>query len=149
VLSEITTSSITLVNNIQRDNSITVGGNTTPSQFNVYGAVFGGIGNAKNKDNNTRTSSLQQTTTSTLSARIMEILPNGDFAIEASRTLLINTEPQVIKIKGTIRPLDIGIDNSIASSRICNAHIICDGLGRDANRHRSQGLMQQLRRLLF
>jgi len=149
-LSETTTSSITLTNKMEKNNEIALTGTQdVPGQVGVFGALFGSILNSKGKDNGSRTSALQQTTITTLSARVMEVLPNGDLAIEADKTLIVNQEPQVVRIKGTIRVVDIGLDNTIASNRICNPHIICDGLGRHANRHRSQGLLQQLKRLIF
>ncbi|TQR58142.1 flagellar basal body L-ring protein FlgH [Campylobacter troglodytis] len=60
----------------------------------------------------------------TISARVIKILSNGNYFIEGSRELLINGEKQIIQLTGVIRPYDIGQDNTINSSFIADAKIL-------------------------
>lgn len=60
----------------------------------------------------------------TISARIIKILRNGNYFIEGSRELLINGEKQIIQISGVIRPYDIDQTNTINSRYIADAKIL-------------------------
>ena len=69
---------------------------------------------------NTRTESF----TTTISARIIKILKNGNYFIEGNRELLVNGEKQIIQISGVIRPYDIDQKNTIDSKYIADAKIL-------------------------
>ncbi|AQW84435.1 flagellar L-ring protein [Campylobacter pinnipediorum subsp. pinnipediorum] len=60
----------------------------------------------------------------TISARIIKILNNGNYFIEGNRELLINGEKQIIQITGVIRPYDISQNNEIDSRYIADAKIL-------------------------
>jgi len=64
-----------------------------------------------------------------LSAKIIEIDDNGNLIIEGTRNIMINKEEQIIKVSGTIRPQDIGPDNTIYSYNISDAIISYKGEG--------------------
>jgi len=65
-----------------------------------------------------------ETFTTTISARIIKILNNGNYFIEGSRELLLNGEKQIIQISGVIRPYDINQANTIDSKYIADAKIL-------------------------
>lgn len=60
----------------------------------------------------------------TISARVIKVLSNGNYFIEGSRELLINGEKQIIQLSGVIRPYDISQDNMIDSKYIADAKIL-------------------------
>jgi len=62
--------------------------------------------------------------TTTISARVIKILNNGNYFIEGSREMLINGEKQIIEISGVIRPYDIDETNTINSKYIADAKIL-------------------------
>ena len=64
-----------------------------------------------------------------ISARIVEILENGDFRLEGTRMVNINGEKQLIEITGVCRARDIGADNTIMSTYISDAQIAYNGSG--------------------
>ena len=64
-----------------------------------------------------------------LSAKITEVLPNGNFFIEGTREVVVNREKQIITLTGIIRPEDIQPDNSILSTFISEAKIKYSGKG--------------------
>jgi flagellar L-ring protein precursor FlgH len=64
-----------------------------------------------------------------ISARIVEIMPNGDFRLEGTRMVNINGEKQLIEITGVCRGRDIGADNTILSTYISDAQIAYNGSG--------------------
>jgi flagellar L-ring protein precursor FlgH len=67
--------------------------------------------------------------TATISARVMNILDNGNFVIEGRRQLTINEEDQYLILTGIIRPDDITSDNVIKSQYIADAKIVYTGKG--------------------
>ena len=62
--------------------------------------------------------------TTTISARIIKILKNGNYFIEGNRELLVNGEKQIVQISGVIRPYDIDQKNTINSKYIADAKIL-------------------------
>ncbi len=73
----------------------------------------------------TRTGSLS----ATITARIVDVLPNGNLAVEGKRELYVNNEKKEILVQGIVRQKDIAYDNSILSTQIADAKIIYTGIG--------------------
>ena len=65
----------------------------------------------------------------TIAAVITEVLPNGNFRILGRRSVTVNNEEQIMALTGIIRPVDIGFDNTIPSTRIADAAITYIGKG--------------------
>ncbi|MRR33917.1 flagellar basal body L-ring protein FlgH [bacterium] len=65
----------------------------------------------------------------TISARVMDVLPNGDMRIEGRRSVKVNNEEQIIILEGTVRPKDINHENMVSSSHIADARITYSGDG--------------------
>ena len=64
-----------------------------------------------------------------ISAKIVEVLENGDFRLEGTRMININGEKQLIEITGFCRARDIEADNTILSTFISDAQIAYNGSG--------------------
>ncbi len=132
VINESTTQSTQANKATNRNNTSNLGGGTI-----VAGGALSSIANTLNDyanigfqtTSNTTytgqgTQSRNETFNTTISARVIKILSNGNYFIEGSRELLINGEKQVIQLSGVIRPYDIGQDNTIDSSFIADAKIL-------------------------
>ena len=65
-----------------------------------------------------------ETFTTTISARIIKVMNNGNYFIEGSRELLLNGEKQIVQISGVIRPYDIDQYNNVDSKYIADAKIL-------------------------
>lgn len=65
----------------------------------------------------------------TLSARVSEVLPNGNMIVEGSKTITVNSETQVVTLRGVARPFDISTGNTIESSRLGLLDIKVNGKG--------------------
>ena len=52
--------------------------------------------------------SRQTTLSTTVSGRVIRVLPNGDLVVEASKLIAINSESQTVSLRGIIRPVDLG-----------------------------------------
>ncbi len=69
------------------------------------------------------------TITGQMTAKIMSVLPNGNFQIEGTRYVEVNEEKQTVEVVGEIRPDDISRDNTVPSSRVADAKIKITGTG--------------------
>lgn len=75
------------------------------------------------------TTSRTTTLSTTLTARVVYVLPNGGLVVEASKDMLINSEHQTITVRGVVRPADIDPTNSVLSSRLGQLEIKVNGKG--------------------
>ena len=69
------------------------------------------------------TSTRTEAFTTTISARIVKVLSNGNYFIEGSKEILLNNEKQIMQITGVIRPYDISQNNEISSRYVSDAKI--------------------------
>ena len=72
-----------------------------------------------------RTTSLN----TTLTARVIHVLPNGGLVVEATKDVQINSERQTITVRGVVRPADIGSSNSVLSDRLGELEVRVNGKG--------------------
>jgi len=59
----------------------------------------------------------------TVSARIVKVLKNGNYFIAGKREVYLDGQKQIIEVSGVVRPEDIGADNTINSKYISDAKI--------------------------
>ena len=65
----------------------------------------------------------------TITAKVVEVMPNGNLVLESRKELTINNEKQILILKGMVRPDDIATDNTILSSRVADAEVFFVGDG--------------------
>jgi flagellar L-ring protein precursor FlgH len=94
--------------------------------FNPFGSVKGSINSDFDGSGATARSNAL---TAYMSARIVDVLANGDFFIEGSREVRVNNENQIIILSGIVRPRDISADNIVQSTFIADARIEYSGTG--------------------
>ena len=93
---------------------------------NPFGQVSGGMDNSFSGNGaTTRKGDLS----AHITAKVVNVLPNGNLIIVGTRQVQINNETQYIALSGTIRPRDISPDNIILSTYICDAKITYSGNG--------------------
>jgi len=75
----------------------------------------------------------QASTTSSLrtsmSGRVVALLPSGVLVIEAERQITMNNERQTILLRGLVRPGDVSPNNVVASNSIANLELELKGKG--------------------
>lgn len=64
-----------------------------------------------------------------LTARVSEVLPNGDLVVEGIREVDVNGDRQVVVLTGVVRPLDIAPNNVVSSTMIGQLRIRSIGRG--------------------
>lgn len=96
------------------------GGNTfSPS---VSGSMSGSFKGAGTTD---RTGTL----VGTITAKVVQVMPNGNLVLEARKEITINNEKQILVFQGTARPYDIASNNTIPSSLITDEKVFFVGQG--------------------
>lgn len=103
------------------------------SNFNPFGKIKAGLeSDFKGQGATSRSGKL----VAKITARVVELLPDGNLRIRGYRQVLINNEAQLITLTGIIRPRDITVDNVVRSSRIADARITYNGVGIVNDRQR-------------
>ncbi len=75
------------------------------------------------------TTSRETVLSTTLSARVTNVLPNGYLVVEGQKENMVNSERQRITIRGVVRPTDLGPANSVRSDRLAQLEIRVNGKG--------------------
>lgn len=93
----------------------------------VAGQVVKGMGQRQFEGKGTtgRTSNVK----SRITARVIEVLPNGDLRIEAVKLVKINKETEQLAVTGIVRPNDLATDNSIATTSVGDLRVEFNGKG--------------------
>jgi flagellar L-ring protein precursor FlgH len=79
--------------------------------------------------NGAGTTSRGATITAALSARVTHVLPNGYLVLEGTKNVVVNSEHQVVTVRGVIRPADLTTGNVITSNQLAQMEIKIDGKG--------------------
>jgi flagellar L-ring protein precursor FlgH len=71
-----------------------------------------------------------------VTARVLEVLPNGDLVIEGRKEVTVNRERQILTLRGIVRSFDVAPSNVVLSTAIANMEVKFDGKGvvADANK---------------
>lgn len=85
--------------------------------------------------------SRQENLQATITARVVDVLPNGNMLIEGRRNIKVNEEDQIIVLEGTVRSRDITPDNTVNSIYIADARISYSGRGIISDRQSPGWLM--------
>ncbi len=109
---------------------------------------FIGSNEFNNEFEGTGTTTRSGKLTGTITASVLEVLGNGNLLIEGSRSIMVNRETQVMRVRGVARPKDIDSGNSINSKLLADAQIKFDGRGAVGRANR-QGLMTKFFDVIF
>lgn len=76
--------------------------------------------------------------TTTVSARIVKVMANGNYFITGRREIMVDDQKQIMQLSGVIRPYDIDQNNQINSAKVSDAKILYANEG-DIDRSTNQG----------
>lgn len=65
----------------------------------------------------------------TLTARVVDVLPNGYMVVEGMREIRVNNENQSVCLTGVVRPEDINPNNTIPSAAVAQMSVRVQGKG--------------------
>lgn len=75
------------------------------------------------------TTSRQTTFTTTLAARVTQVLPNGNLVVEGAKDIQVNSERQNVVVRGVVRPADIDTTNTVRSDHMAEVEVRINGKG--------------------
>ncbi len=140
-ISETATSSSSAAKQLNESDTMALGGAGYTQSGVISGNVMANMGFStdsssayKGQGSSTKDASFA----TTVSARIVKVLENGNYFVSGKRELLIDDQKQIIQISGVIRPYDIDQYNSINSSQMSDAKILYNTQG-DIERASKQG----------
>lgn len=105
------------LSNFFRANALTSA--TNPQLKTTNNDQFTGKGETKNEG----------TLTATISAKVVEVLPNGNMVIDSRKEITVNYETQFIVIQGIIRPDDVDQTNTVSSQKVADVRLYLVGDG--------------------
>jgi flagellar L-ring protein precursor FlgH len=87
-------------------------------------------GLSTNTDLNGEGATTRETTLHTsVTARVVHVMPNGNMVIQANKEVTINAETQSIVLLGIVRPIDVNTANVVFSDRIADMEVRVNGKG--------------------
>ena len=69
------------------------------------------------------------TLTTNLTGRVVQVLPNGFLVVEAVKAVVINSEQQLVSVRGVVRPIDLSAGNAIRSDQVAMLEVRLNGKG--------------------
>jgi flagellar L-ring protein precursor FlgH len=71
-----------------------------------------------------------------ITVTVAERMPNGNLLVRGEKRITLNQGEEYIRLQGIVRPVDIGPQNSVPSTKLADAQIAYSGKGAlaDANR---------------
>ena len=93
----------------------------------TVGSVLNGLGQRKfeGKGSTQRSSNVR----ARITARVVEVLPNGDLRVEAVKLVKINKETEEVAVTGIIRRNDLAADNSVTTLEVGDLRVEFNGKG--------------------
>ncbi|HKK03898.1 MAG TPA: flagellar basal body L-ring protein FlgH, partial [Gammaproteobacteria bacterium] len=64
-----------------------------------------------------------------ITVTVSEVLPNGNLVIQGEKWVKINQGQEYIRLRGIVRPVDIGPDNTVLSTQVADAQLAYGGTG--------------------
>ena len=77
----------------------------------------------------TGTANSQSQLLTSVAGRVVAVMPNGYLVVEAEHQVAFNQQSQTLILRGLVRPVDIGSDNSVASTYLSDLEIELKGKG--------------------
>lgn len=82
--------------------------------------------------------------TTTLSARVTHVLPNGNLVVEGTKNIAVNSEHQLVTVRGVCRPQDLTPANQVRSDRLAQLEVKVSGKGVVADAVRRPFILYRL-----
>lgn len=90
------------------------------------------------------TTTRDTTLTATISAVVTQVLPNGSLVIQGTKNVKINSENQVLGLRGIVRPVDLSTANIVSSDRVAQMELQVNGKGVVADSVRRPFILYRL-----
>jgi flagellar L-ring protein FlgH len=123
--------------------AISTGGTNTSRKSNAKASVTslagpksvaGALANLADLSNSQQiqgqgTTSRESTLTTTVTAEVTDVLPNGNLVVQGQKEISVNSERQLVTVRGIVRPDDLSPVNSVPSDRVARLEVLVNGRG--------------------
>lgn len=75
------------------------------------------------------TTSRDTALTTTLTALVTHVLPNGNLVVQGEKQINVNSEHQTVTVRGIVRPDDLSAINQVSSDRVAMLEVNVSGKG--------------------
>jgi flagellar L-ring protein FlgH len=75
------------------------------------------------------TTTRENTLNATISARVIGVMPNGYLVLEGTKKIVVNSENQLVTVRGVARPADLTSLNTVSSNQLAELDIRINGKG--------------------
>lgn len=134
ILSESTQASKTADTEITKENAITIDPGTVLGVSPSLGEYSMQTGISQNRELTGEAASDQSNSLNgSIAVTVSEILPNGLLVVRGEKWMTLNRGEEFIRIRGLVRPEDVGADNTVISTRLADARITYSGTGELAD----------------
>jgi len=128
---------------VERASAVSKGATKSSRQSGVSASVdaFGGLTKAsgplanlagaksQSQLNGEAETSRETLLTTTLATRVTQVLPNGNLVVEGTKDIQVNSERQLVTVRGVVRPSDLNAQNVVRSDRVAQLEVRIDGKG--------------------
>jgi flagellar L-ring protein precursor FlgH len=73
--------------------------------------------------------SRNMTLSTTISALVLDVSPNGTLMVEGKKDIAVNSEKQTITVRGLVRPADLTPANTVLSTQVADLQVHVNGKG--------------------
>lgn len=130
IVNEATSAVSSGVTNTSRKSSVVAGVSALGGQLKAASALTNlANSNANQQLQGQATTSRDSTLTTSLSAEVRYVFPNGNLLIVGRKELYVNGEHQTVTVRGIIRTDDITPANTVTSAQVAGMEILVNGKG--------------------
>jgi flagellar L-ring protein precursor FlgH len=145
IVTETVNAIATGVSTSQRSSSANASVSSLAGKKSAVGALANLAGlSGDQKLNGTGTTSRGATLNATLTARVVKVLPGGLLLIEGDKSLQVNSEQQVITVRGIVRTADISTSNTVHSTQVADMEVRVNGKGLVSDAVRRPNILYRL-----
>jgi flagellar L-ring protein precursor FlgH len=101
------------------------GGGVTLNGRNVLGANIESAQEFTGEGDSEQSNALN----GTISVTVADVYPNGNLFVRGQKRMFLNQGDEYIQISGIVRPMDIGVNNTVPSTLLADARIVYSGEG--------------------
>ncbi|MBS1213596.1 MAG: flagellar L-ring protein [Proteobacteria bacterium] len=85
--------------------------------------------NSQSQMNGEAETTRESLVTTTVATRVTNVLPNGNLVLQGTKEIQVNSEKQVVTVRGIVRPSDLSPQNTVPSDRLAMLEVHINGKG--------------------
>lgn len=98
-----------------------------------FSADFAGSGDSQRKFDGTNNSTIDRKFLDRMTVTVVGVLPNGNLLVEGYRQRMVTRELRTLRVRGVVRPADIGAFNTVQSAFIADFDVAYSGSGPESS----------------